>query len=392
LIDGTIKSSIVLTSPSPAIAGSILLVGGVTHARVRVSVFTSGAAIIDAKAVIADPITPYTQNGTRSISALNEFVLVPTNGMGNVAMFVTGTWVATLAFQGSTDNGTTFSSIIANLTAQAVTTTITANDRALVNCSGYTHVRLIATAYTSGTAVVNWGTGVAQQVTQVWNTNSASLQARVSGVLASGTADSVNPIKVGGRYNSALPVLASGNVGDLQLDTNARLIVASTPWDGKQTYSSVNAAFAPAASATDVFTITGSATKIVRILRIYFSGVQTTGGNIPIGIIKRSTANTGGTSAAVTAVPLDSNNAAATATVLSYTANPTLGTLVGTVRAARVFIPATTGSPILQVFEFQNDGTQALILRGTSQVAAISLNGNTIAGGSVCIGIDWVEE
>jgi len=111
-----------------------------------------------------------------------------------------------------------------------------------------------------------------------------------------------------------------------QLPSNSiPVIKAQTP-----TYSAAIGALVTAGAATDIFTITGSATKTIRITRIRIGGNSTTATwHIFLGI-KRSTANTGGTSTVLTRVPHDSLNAAATATIRAYTANPTLGTTVGT--------------------------------------------------------------
>jgi hypothetical protein len=171
--------------------------------------------------------------------------------------------------------------------------------------------------------------------------------------------------------------------------------VTAVPVDGaKATYRAVKIALAPAASATDIFTITGSASKTVRVTRVRVSGTETTAGHATFQLIKRSTADTAGTSAAVSAVPLDSTDAAATATVLSYTANPTLGTTVGTVAASRIFLPApatATGEESL-LFTFGDLAAKALVLRGTSQVLAVNLNGVTVTGGSLHIEVEWTEE
>src|SRR5689334_4986236 len=100
-------------------------------------------------------------------------------------------------------------------------------------------------------------------------------------------------------------------------------------------YSAGILSLAPAASATDIFTITGSASKTIRVVEIALIGTQTTAGVVGIQLVKRSTANSAGTSSAPTVVPHDSASAAGTATVLAYTANPTTGNLVGVVRATR---------------------------------------------------------
>lgn len=159
-----------------------------------------------------------------------------------------------------------------------------------------------------------------------------------------------------------------------------------------QTYSA-SAEWTAAASPTDVFTITGSASKTIKIRRIYLSLTATSGANMSIFITKRSTANTGGTSTVSTAVPWDSANAAATATVRAYTANPTLGTLVGNIQTATVYVSGggTIGSvPI--VLEYTGTAQQPLILRGTSQVVGINFGGVTRTGNVTRATVIWTEE
>jgi hypothetical protein len=131
------------------------------------------------------------------------------------------------------------------------------------------------------------------------------------------------------------------------------------------------------------------------VFRIGFSAQETTAGVANVLLVKRSSANSGGTSAAATAVPNDSTNPAATATVLNYTANPTaLGTAVGTVRAARIFIPTsgTDTSDFVNEWDFGNIIGQAIVLRGTSQVLAINLNATTVTGGTWTCYVEWSEE
>lgn len=168
-----------------------------------------------------------------------------------------------------------------------------------------------------------------------------------------------------------------------------------TSIDGyKTTYSAATSNISSAPLATDIFTITGSATKTIRITRIVIVGSQTTTSTITILLIKRSTANTLGTSAAVTAVPNDSNSAAATATILSYIANPTLGTLVGNMRSRKVFVAtgASNANSDEFVSEFGTRNSQAIVLRGTNQVLAINLNGVTVSGGNFNMSVEWTEE
>src|SRR5215472_10898373 len=106
----------------------------------------------------------------------------------------------------------------------------------------------------------------------------------------------------------------------------------------KPTYSAAVSAINLGTSATtDVWTITGSASKVIRVLRMTISGtIATTAVNFDVSVIKRSTADSGGTPAAATVTPYDANDAAGTATVNSYTGvGPTAGTTVGTVAARK---------------------------------------------------------
>ena len=163
----------------------------------------------------------------------------------------------------------------------------------------------------------------------------------------------------------------------------------------KATYAASITGLASAASATDIFTITGSASKTIRVTRLEVSGQQTTAAAAQIIVLKRSTANTSGTSTNPTAVPYDSNSAAATATINAYTANPTTGSLVGNLKAEYVFLAApgtaTVGSDKL-FLDFGNRPSQAIVLRGATQVLAVNLNGATVTGGAFDINIEWTEE
>lgn len=196
----------------------------------------------------------------------------------------------------------------------------------------------------------------------------------------------------------ALP-LPTGAATDANL--TARLPLASngglevTVLDGfKATYMAGTAGFAPAAAATDVLTITGSATKVIRITKVYLSFTATTAVSVPVSLIRRSAANTGGTSTPFAATPRDTTNPAATAAVAIYTANPTaLGAAVGSVlEAGKIPAPLTGGAVQVTVFEFGTGSNQAIVLRGTSQVLAVSLNSVTVTGGSMTLAIQWLEE
>lgn len=157
-----------------------------------------------------------------------------------------------------------------------------------------------------------------------------------------------------------------------------------------RTYSA-SSTFTPPASATDVFTITGSATATVFVTKITISGTKTTGSQVNINLVRRSTANSAGTSTNEVEVPHISTDAAATATVLSYTANPTTGTLVGNIRNLVVPIP-DAGSTNLNtmVVDFGDKG-KPIVLSGIAQVLAVNLAGVTLTGISLSISVEWFE-
>jgi hypothetical protein len=162
-------------------------------------------------------------------------------------------------------------------------------------------------------------------------------------------------------------------------------------------YAAFTATFTVAAAPSDVFHITGSATKIVKVLKMFYSPIQTTAGIDIISIRKRNTANTGGTAVATTRVPFDSNDPAATATVEHYTANPTVGNSVGNYFMGKIDSPQSTttsmGGLICSIFDFSVIWGAPLILRGTAEQATICHDTAGLpAGLAVHAGAIWTEE
>jgi hypothetical protein len=151
-----------------------------------------------------------------SISALNGTVSIAAQSQSTIVANVTGTWVGTIQVQGDVGDGT-WNPIYAINTNAVAAQTITANATLIIACAGFQSVRLIGTAWSSGTANINW---VASSGTQ-------AIIAQVVGNIASGSTDYGNPIKVGGVFNTTLPVVSSGSRVDLQLDQNGRLLTST---------------------------------------------------------------------------------------------------------------------------------------------------------------------
>lgn len=180
------------------------------------------------------------------------------------------------------------------------------------------------------------------------------------------------------------------------LSNSGNLKVAIQEGSDKTTYG-VGTSFSIAAAATDVFTIYGSANKIIRIIKIVFAMSQNASAIETFSLYKRSATNTGGTSSLLTVVPFDSLNPAASATVRAYTANPTaLGAAVGIISSFRTPVPQFTGTSVnmengLRLLD-NNVASQAVCLRSASEGLCVNFNGGTATGNVVAAYIEWTEE
>lgn len=98
-------------------------------------------------------------SGTGAISALNATVVAQTNGCSTVIFRIVGTWVATIGIEGSLD-GVVFDAIPGiNVSVGTWASSITAPALMSVPCGGFHSVRVIASAYSSGTANITWNAG-----------------------------------------------------------------------------------------------------------------------------------------------------------------------------------------------------------------------------------------
>jgi hypothetical protein len=145
-----------------------------------------------------------------------------------------------------------------------------------------------------------------------------------------------------------------------------------------------------ASSTTDNFVFPGNGSNTVLITSVKVSCTQTTAGIVLMKVIKRSTADTSGTSAAVTPVPDDSNYSAAVSAPLSYTGTgPTVGTAVGTVDEYYLgCLAAGTASP--NDIYILNLRQKPIVLRGTAQQLAINFGG-ALTGGNLNVTVEHIE-
>jgi hypothetical protein len=198
-----------------------------------------------------------------------------------------------------------------------------------------------------------------------------------------------------GVYNTTLPALTAGQQVSHQVDTTGSQFVNV---EGRRATYRASTSITPiAASAEPLFLVTGSSTKTVRITRLKVSVYCTTGTALPatLTLIKFSSI-TGGTPAALTKVPIDSNSAAATATVATYAGGlPTANTPVGNVEIG--FLQWVTGGAAVAQptstidWDFGSKNGSAIVLRGTSQFLGFELSsiGTTPI---MQITVEWVED
>ena len=197
--------------------------------------------------------------------------------------------------------------------------------------------------------------------------------------------------------NAGTPVIindpiTTANVANVTSDGGLQIEVKDTLI---QTYKACILGLASAVTATDIFTISGSSTKIIKLRDIQVTGLQSLASTIDMVVIKRSTPDSGGTSTTITAVPVNSNNAAATAVIKAYTANPTLGTLIGNMIATKIFVSDNSKSftaPSDKTLLNVNPLWQPITLNNANETIAINLNGVTVTGSSFDISIIWTEQ
>lgn len=181
----------------------------------------------------------------------------------------------------------------------------------------------------------------------------------------------------------------------------ARMEIVSS---SRVTYAAGAAGLALAATPTSIATLTGSATKLVKLVRVGLTLSCTALGVTSLDLLlqKYSSALTGGTPVALTMVPMDSGSGAATALAQNWTANSTGGgALVGNLLTSKIMPqwagPATaTDFPQQKMPQIEWDFTGPggpPTLRGVAQVLSLNLNGGTlIATTTFNVYMIWTEE
>ena len=171
-----------------------------------------------------------------------------------------------------------------------------------------------------------------------------------------------------------------------------------------QTFAAAFIGLVPAASATDLVCIHGSATKTIKLQSLKLSGSAGTLVSLPVTLVRRASVDTGGTAASTTANPantiakMDTINATATAVPISYTANPTINDSSPTyIDSAELTLPVTSAGTVIVPLEFNfaRNNSQLLqtpTLRGTAQQFCANLNAVSVSSGVINGTLVWTEE
>lgn len=164
------------------------------------------------------------------------------------------------------------------------------------------------------------------------------------------------------------------------------------------TYSASFSAVTPFATAADWVALLGDGTMAIRLRRLTISGIATAQDSTPVLLSKRSTLNTGGTPASITAVPHDSTQRASIATVNKYTAAPSgSGTLVGILWQTRLSLAKAAASsgvgPIAVCYDFDGDNLRAPSLLTATEMLIVGLGGGAVpSGAALDLSLTWTEE
>ena len=176
-------------------------------------------------------------------------------------------------------------------------------------------------------------------------------------------------------------------------------VMAEAAGGTKPTYTYSISATAPYAAPTDWVVIRGSATKLVKIVRIeHIVNATAATAGFTYTIKYHTIANTSGTSTSPTPQQHDSSDAAATALVLLYSAAPTINaaaqiwkTVVQT--AGLVTAAAGTWAQDRYVYQYDDEPYEPLTLRGVAQECAINFGGTALLTGQTnSYMITWTEE
>lgn len=119
--------------------------------------------------VLSD-VTPANLTASGSLTASGQSVEVdPMRGCGSAAVQVTGTWVATLQFEGTVDGANYFNVNAVQPTSGNSINQTSGNGQWFIGCAGLAKLRVRCSSFTSGTATVTIVASIGTQVANLGN-------------------------------------------------------------------------------------------------------------------------------------------------------------------------------------------------------------------------------
>jgi hypothetical protein len=249
-------------------------------------------------------------------------------------------------------------------------------------------------AQTAGatTSVNNGTTDAGTQRVTLSSDSTGQVIAR--GNAASGAADSGNPVKVGGRFNTSAPTLTDGQRGDLQLDASGNLKIAGTTTIGANSSVNVNQVAGTTvdtnsgvkSAGTQRVVLATDQPQLTNALKVDGSAVtQPVSGTL--GITANSSVNVN--QVAGTAVDTNSGNkSAGTQRMVIATDQPNLTTPLNTNVSQINGVAASMGNGVsgtgVQRVTLASDSTgQVALATGANTIGNVGINTGTNAIGSV---------
>lgn len=166
--------------------------------------------------------------------------------------------------------------------------------------------------------------------------------------------------------------------------------------EGKFSYSGATAEYEGYSGTTDWMELCGSSTKTVVLRSFYLEGHADSAAHVDVILAKRSSAGSGGGPATLTAVPHDSNNPSATASLVTYTTTPTSGDVVGLLRSGEISLVAVASGGALHPEEwiFGENQVQGVRLNSASECVTLGTSPavDLPTGAGFHINLEWTEE
>lgn len=223
---------------APGTAASVSTLVGVQYNSTLPTLTTTQQSSLQADSngrLLFSPQSLADFNATGTIAALNGFVAINSQGRASVIITVTGTWVANLVFEGF--DGTNWI-VTAGLTQPAggITEALSSNGTVLINSGGYAQIRIIATAYTSGTANIFMNAGIGPSLIEVYNDSGNPLITKAQ--VEDGVGNAITSTTINSKQRLDVD-LASEGIDNTSVPFATQLIGAEDPTGKLQNLISV---------------------------------------------------------------------------------------------------------------------------------------------------------